>query len=417
MDQPGCVRQPGAHVFHRIGAHPPAPTGSSPLASVYSGHQFGVWAGQLGDGRAICWAKRKRPPARRSCSSRAAASRPTRAWATGAPCCAPASANSCAAKPCTAGHSHLPGLCVTGSPAPGAPRRSGNRRRGHPRGAQLHPLRPFRALCRARPGGPLRALADYVIDRFYPNAAPPGAWRQRLCRVAGGGGARTATLMAQWQAVGFCHGVMNTDNMSILGLTIDYGPFQFLDAFRARPHLQPQRHRRPLCLQQAAQHRPTGTCLPGPGAAAADWRRRSWRWRRWSPTRRVPARAGRPACAPSWAWPAQRATVPLIEGIQKLLAADGWTTPSSGAACRMRWRKTILSRCATCLPTVRAGRLVATYTERLRTHKAGPAADLMLNNNPKFVLRNHLGEQAIRAAKLGDFLRRPDLAAPAAGPI
>jgi uncharacterized protein YdiU (UPF0061 family) len=41
----------------------------------------------------------------------------------------------------------------------------------------------------------------------------------------------TAELMAQWQAVGFCHGVMNTDNMSVLGLTLDYGPFQFLDAF------------------------------------------------------------------------------------------------------------------------------------------------------------------------------------------
>jgi uncharacterized protein YdiU (UPF0061 family) len=40
-----------------------------------------------------------------------------------------------------------------------------------------------------------------------------------------------AKLMSQWQGVGFCHGVMNTDNMSILGLTIDYGPFQFLDAF------------------------------------------------------------------------------------------------------------------------------------------------------------------------------------------
>jgi uncharacterized protein YdiU (UPF0061 family) len=39
--------------------------------------------------------------------------------------------------------------------------------------------------------------------------------------------------MAQWQAVGFCHGVMNTDNMSILGLTIDYGPYGFLDGFDA----------------------------------------------------------------------------------------------------------------------------------------------------------------------------------------
>jgi uncharacterized protein YdiU (UPF0061 family) len=42
---------------------------------------------------------------------------------------------------------------------------------------------------------------------------------------------RTAELLAQWQAVGFCHGVMNTDNMSILGLTLDYGPFGFLDSY------------------------------------------------------------------------------------------------------------------------------------------------------------------------------------------
>ena len=42
---------------------------------------------------------------------------------------------------------------------------------------------------------------------------------------------RTAELMAQWQAVGFAHGVMNTDNMSILGLTLDYGPYGFLDAY------------------------------------------------------------------------------------------------------------------------------------------------------------------------------------------
>jgi hypothetical protein len=43
---------------------------------------------------------------------------------------------------------------------------------------------------------------------------------------------RTARLIAQWQTVGFCHGVMNTDNFSILGLTLDYGPFGFIDAFR-----------------------------------------------------------------------------------------------------------------------------------------------------------------------------------------
>lgn len=74
----------------------------------------------------------------------------------------------------------------------------------------------------------LRALADFVIREHFPQclAAPQPylAFFDAVCE-------RTATLLAQWQAVGFCHGVMNTDNMSILGLTIDYGPFGFLDGF------------------------------------------------------------------------------------------------------------------------------------------------------------------------------------------
>ena len=71
-----------------------------------------------------------------------------------------------------------------------------------------------------------------MIDRFYPDCRATDALRrQRLRRLLEAVSERTAALMAQWQAVGFCHGVMNTDNMSILGLTIDYGPFQFLDGF------------------------------------------------------------------------------------------------------------------------------------------------------------------------------------------
>ena len=68
------------------------------------------------------------------------------------------------------------------------------------------------------------------IERFYPDsrgAAQP--YLHFLEQVA----RRTARLFAQWQGVGFCHGVLNTDNMSILGLTIDYGPFGFMDAFDA----------------------------------------------------------------------------------------------------------------------------------------------------------------------------------------
>jgi uncharacterized protein YdiU (UPF0061 family) len=74
----------------------------------------------------------------------------------------------------------------------------------------------------------LRRLVDFVIDVGYPEcrdaAQPAVALLEAVAR-------RTARLMADWQAVGFCHGVMNTDNMSILGLTIDYGPYGFLDAF------------------------------------------------------------------------------------------------------------------------------------------------------------------------------------------
>ena len=74
----------------------------------------------------------------------------------------------------------------------------------------------------------LQRLLAATIARYFPalqGAAEPAA--ALLEEVA----LRTARLMAQWQAVGFCHGVMNTDNMSLLGLTIDYGPFGFLDGF------------------------------------------------------------------------------------------------------------------------------------------------------------------------------------------
>lgn len=74
----------------------------------------------------------------------------------------------------------------------------------------------------------IKTLADYVIARHYPELAhvenPYYAFLREVV-------VRTARLIAQWQAVGFAHGVMNTDNMSILGITLDYGPFGFLDQY------------------------------------------------------------------------------------------------------------------------------------------------------------------------------------------
>lgn len=76
----------------------------------------------------------------------------------------------------------------------------------------------------------LRQLADYVIAHDFPHlsdtATPYSALLQEIVL-------RTARLMAQWQLVGFAHGVMNTDNMSVLGLTLDYGPFGFVEAYDA----------------------------------------------------------------------------------------------------------------------------------------------------------------------------------------
>jgi uncharacterized protein YdiU (UPF0061 family) len=74
----------------------------------------------------------------------------------------------------------------------------------------------------------LEALADYAIAESYPHLVDENnKYLHFFTEVVG----KTAYLMAQWQAVGFNHGVMNTDNMSIAGLTIDYGPYAFLDEY------------------------------------------------------------------------------------------------------------------------------------------------------------------------------------------
>jgi len=75
----------------------------------------------------------------------------------------------------------------------------------------------------------VKALADFAIDRLYPDAPPAGAERYRYFyrQVI----SRQAKLVADWMALGFIHGVMNTDNMTVSGETIDYGPCAFMDEF------------------------------------------------------------------------------------------------------------------------------------------------------------------------------------------
>jgi len=75
----------------------------------------------------------------------------------------------------------------------------------------------------------LKKLVDYTIRADFPHLGEPAlavylAWFEEICR-------RTAEMIVHWQRVGFVHGVMNTDNMSILGLTIDYGPYGWLENY------------------------------------------------------------------------------------------------------------------------------------------------------------------------------------------
>ena len=86
----------------------------------------------------------------------------------------------------------------------------------------------FEYLAARRDEPTLRALADYAIDRHYPELADaPRKYLEFFRAVTD----RQAALIARWQLVGFIHGVMNTDNMAISGETIDYGPCAFMNAY------------------------------------------------------------------------------------------------------------------------------------------------------------------------------------------
>ena len=200
-----------------------------PLASVYSGHQFGVWAGQLGDGRAILLGELQTPAGAQEIQLKGAGLTPYSRMGDGRAVLRSSIREFlCSEAMHGLGIPTTRALCVTGSDAP-------VRREEIETAAVVTRTAPsfirFGHFEHFSYGGQhvqLKLLADYVIDRFYPVCRDA---RQPYAALLRAVSERTAQMVAAWQAVGFCHGVMNTDNMSILGLTIDYGPFQFLDAF------------------------------------------------------------------------------------------------------------------------------------------------------------------------------------------
>jgi uncharacterized protein YdiU (UPF0061 family) len=382
------------------------PEGSRPLATVYSGHQFGVWAGQLGDGRAILLGELDTPAGGQEIQLKGCGRTPYSRMGDGrAVLRSSIREYLCSEAMHGLGIPTTRALAVTGSDQP-------VRREEMETAAVVTRVAPsfirfghFEHFSAREQYGELRQLADYVIERYYPACRATdrfagNAYAALLEQVS----ERTAAMVAQWQAVGFCHGVMNTDNMSILGLTIDYGPFQFLDAFvpghicnhsdeqgRYAYNRQPNvAYWNVFCLGQAL--------LPLIGdqetalAALESYKTVFPR----ELEMRMRAKLGLPD--------AQEADRQLIEQVLKLLAADA-------VDYTIFWRN--LSRHVAGEPEPLVADLfidrqgfddwLRQYRDRLPEAARASAGLAMLRTNPKYVLRNHLCEIAIRQAKLKDY--------------
>ena len=212
--------------------------GMQPYAARYGGHQFGHWAGQLGDGRAITLAEvLGADGARHELQLKGAGKTPYSRTADGRAVLR----SSVREFLCSEAMHHLGvpttralSLVATGDAVVRDMFYDGNPQEEP--GAVVCRVAPsfvrfgnFQILAAHGELDALKRLADYVIGKHFPELGAPSAatyarWFEEICR-------RSATLVADWMRVGFVHGVMNTDNMSILGLTIDYGPYGWLEGY------------------------------------------------------------------------------------------------------------------------------------------------------------------------------------------
>ena len=223
--------------------------GMTPYAACYGGHQFGTWAGQLGDGRAITLGEVTLPHlapdlegehrATWELQLKGAGPTPYSRRADGRAVLR----SSLRELVCSEAMFHLGvpttralSLALTGELV-----QRDLLYDGHPR------YEPGAVVCRVAPSflrfgsyeihsarddhATLRTLVRFTIERFYPTYLDRASGQLDVAGWFGEVVRRTAFLVAEWMRVGFVHGVMNTDNMSILGLTIDYGPYGWLESF------------------------------------------------------------------------------------------------------------------------------------------------------------------------------------------
>ncbi|MEZ6126410.1 MAG: YdiU family protein [Planctomycetaceae bacterium] len=213
-------------------------SGMDPFAMCYGGHQFGNWAGQLGDGRAINLGEvPDRDGRHQTLQLKGAGPTPYSRTADGLAVLR----SSVREFLCSEAMHHLGvpttralSLVLTGESVVRDMFYDGNPRREP--GAVVCRVAPsfvrfgnFQIFAARRDHETLKALADFTLRSDFgctetPDQDDYAAWFEEVCR-------RTAVMVAHWMRVGFVHGVMNTDNMSILGLTIDYGPYGWQDNY------------------------------------------------------------------------------------------------------------------------------------------------------------------------------------------
>ena len=386
--------------------------GSTTLASVYSGHQFGVWAGQLGDGRALWLGEIDTPLGPQEWQLKGAGKTPYSRMGDGR---------------AVLRSSIREFLCSEAMHALGIPTTRALALVGSPAKVIREELETAAVVTRVAPSflrfghfehfaakgqtPQLQTLADFFIAHQWPDLlsfdAGPARYTALLARVS----ERTAALLAQWQSVGFCHGVMNTDNMSLLGLTIDYGPFQFLDGFDPSHICNHSDHqgryayaRQPqiafwnlYCLGQALMPliNDQDLAVSALEGFKNDYPRML--------DERFAAKLGLAQLVQD--------DHALIHSLLQLLATE--KTDFS-----IFWRR--LSHAVAALSHTSSSQAfepvrdlfiqaqawdawVPMYLQRLEKQEAATTAKAMLKTNPKFVLRNHLGEAAINQAKMGDF--------------
>lgn len=206
------------------------PERAEPLAMAYAGHQFGGWVPQLGDGRAILLGEVvDRDGGRRDIQLKGSGPTPYSRMGDGRAALGPVLREYIVSEAMAAF-----GIPTTRSLAVVTTGEAVFRERALPGGILTRVARShirvgtFQFFAARRDTDALRLLADHVIERHYPELRQAeNPYSALLDAVVG----RQAALIAAWMSVGFIHGVMNTDNMSVAGDTIDYGPCAFMDTY------------------------------------------------------------------------------------------------------------------------------------------------------------------------------------------